>query len=150
MGTYFDIDELCASDTARRRGLDNTPSAAEEANLQALIDNVLDPARARYGAYIRVNSGYRSAALNAAVGGAANSQHRRGEAADITGGSIAKNKRIFEVIARYCPFDSLIWEKGGQWVHVSYKTYGNRGQILSYDGAGYTDITSRWADVVLA
>lgn len=75
MGSYFTVDELCHSVKASLLGIDNTPSEAVKRNLQALIDNVLDPLRRAYGKPIIVNSGYRCTALNLAVGGVPNSQH---------------------------------------------------------------------------
>lgn len=118
--SYFTIDELCASDTAAKFGILNSPSAEIKANLQALIDKVLDPARREYGSYIIVNSGYRSPELNKKVGGAATSQHLTGEAADLTTGNLTNNKKLFDIIKKQSNFDQLIWENGGAWVHVSY------------------------------
>lgn len=149
--SYFTIDELCASDTARRRGIDNTAPADVAVRLQALIDNVLDPARRALGSYIRVNSGYRCPALNAAVGGVANSQHLTGEAADITAGSTAKDNELFAILVGMGNFDQLIWEKpkNSRWIHVSYKASGlNRGQILAYNGTSYTNITNNWQSYI--
>ena len=69
MGKYFSIEELCKSDTATEKGIDNTPSSEVVEKLNMLIDNVLDPLREAYGKPIYVNSGYRCPALNKAVGG---------------------------------------------------------------------------------
>ena len=80
---YFTIKELCRSTTADRKGIDNRCGSDIEANLTALVDNVLDPLREWYGKPIVVNSGYRCPALNKAVGGATTSQHMSGQAADI-------------------------------------------------------------------
>lgn len=149
--SFFTIDELCQSDTAKRYNIDNSPTPEAKENLQALIDNVLNPARKAYGSYIKVNSGYRCSKLNEKVGGASSSQHTKGEAADITGGSIANNKEIFSIIARHGVYDQLIWEKGGQWVHVSYKRSGNnRLAMLDYNGSSYKNINNNWQNVVLA
>ena len=145
--SFFSIRELCASDTARRYNIDNTPTPEVTTRLQALIDNVLDPARKEYGSYIYVNSGYRSPRLNAAVGGATHSQHLKGEAADITTKSAEKDKQLFAIIVRQNNFDQLIWEKpkNSRWIHVSYKANGgNRHQILAYNGSSYTNITNNW------
>ncbi|WP_300828722.1 D-Ala-D-Ala carboxypeptidase family metallohydrolase [uncultured Rikenella sp.] len=137
--TYFTIEELCASDTARRRGIDNTPDAAKRQKLQTLIEQLLDPIRAAWGAPIVVNSGYRSPKLNAAVGGVSTSQHLRGEAADISVGTPAENKRLFDRIVSLrdegrIAFDQLIWEKGSsagpEWIHISYRPGANRNQTL--------------------
>lgn len=150
--SFFTIDELCQSDTAERYNIDNTPTPEAKENLQALIDNVLNPARKAYGSYIKVNSGYRCSKLNEKVGGASSSQHTKGEAADITGGSIANNKEIFSIIARHGVYDQLIWEKGGQWVHVSYKRSGNNrlAMLETKDGSSYKNINNNWQNVVLA
>lgn len=134
---YFTIDELCKSSTAAQRGIDNTPGAAERRNLTALVEHVLDPLRERWGAPITVTSGYRSPKLNAAVGGAKTSQHLLGQAADLSAGSKAKNKDLFNLLrASGLPFDQLIDEKGYQWVHVSYGPR-NRREVLRYDGRRY-------------
>ena len=132
---YFTIDELCASDTAERKKIDNTPNADARLRMQRLIEQLLDPIRASWGAPITVNSGYRSPALNRAVGGVATSQHVKGEAADITVGSTADNKRLFDKIvelqkAGRIAFDQLIDESNYAWVHVSYRSGKNRNQIL--------------------
>lgn len=127
---YFSIDELSHSSTAKRLGIDNTPPPEATAALERLIKNVLDPARAIYGRPIVVNSGYRSPELNKAVRGAANSQHVPGEAADITAGSPAENRRLFAIIRQLGDFDQLIDENNFTWIHVSYKPSGNRRQIL--------------------
>ncbi len=128
---YFTIDELCHSDEAERRKIQNVPSASVRMNLEALTDNVLDPLREAIGKPITVNSGYRSTLLNDIVGGSANSQHTRGEAADITAGGREENRRLFEYIRTHLPYDQLIDEKNYQWIHVSYKREGtNRKQIL--------------------
>jgi uncharacterized protein YcbK (DUF882 family) len=125
---YFTLKELTRTDT----GLSNTPGSTEVANLTNLVDKVLDPLRAAYGKPIRVNSGYRSMGVNDAVKGAATSQHVKGEAADITAGSPAENRRLFEMLANggYV-FDQLIDEERYTWIHVSLKRNGvNRRQIL--------------------
>ena len=100
------------------------PPSAEQ-NLQALVDHVLDPARERLGMPITVNSGYRCPAHNKAVGGVKNSQHLKGEAADIT---CADNKRLAEIIEQLGNYDQLIVYP--TFLHVSYKRQGvNRESI---------------------
>jgi uncharacterized protein YcbK (DUF882 family) len=125
---YFTLKELTRTST----GKPNVPGSAETANLTNLVEKVLDPLRGAYGKPIRVNSGYRSMAVNMDVGGASTSQHLKGEAADITAGSPAENRRLFEMLANGgYPFDQLIDEKKYSWVHVSLKRTGvNRKQIL--------------------
>ena len=129
MGKYFTIDELCRSGTADRLGIKNVPSADVKERLEELINELLDPVREAWGKPIRVNSGYRCPQLNKAVGGVANSQHLKGEAADITTGSTWENKALFELIRKNYEFDQLIDESRFTWVHVSY-VKKNRRQVL--------------------
>ena len=128
---HFSIEELCRSGVAARMGIDNTPNEEVRERLGELVDNVLDPLREWYGRPIMVNSGYRCEELNEAVGGVGNSQHLSGEAADIDTGNIVENRKLFDHIAVNLTFDQLIWENGGAWVHVSYKSDGNRMQVFS-------------------
>lgn len=132
---YFTIDELCESETAERKQIANVPNADTRLRMQRLIEQLLDPIRAAWGAPITVNSGYRSPALNRAVGGVSSSQHVKGEAADITVGSTADNKRLFDKIvelqnAGRIAFDQLIDESNYAWVHISYRAGNNRNQVL--------------------
>lgn len=118
---YFTIEELTRSTTARLRGIDNTPSQQVIDNLNALVDNVLDPLREAWGKPLHVNSGYRCRALNKAVGGVPASQHMRGEAADITAGSKDANRELYSLLRQLnLPVDQAINEKDFSWIHVSY------------------------------
>lgn len=129
---YFTLNELTASSTAKRKGIDNTPDATVKANLTALVANILDPLREAYGKPIVVSSGYRSPKLNRAVGGAAKSQHVTGQAADIhtLSDTPADNKKLFDLILKLkLPFDQLINEYNFNWVHVSFSPR-NRRQVL--------------------
>lgn len=134
---YFTIEELTRSDTAEEHGIDNTPTKEAREKLVLLVDNVLDPLREMYGNPITVNSGYRGPVLNSCIGGAKTSQHCKGEAADITGGNKEANKRLFELIREKLPFDQLINEYDYSWVHVSYKSSGNRKEVLRCVGGKY-------------
>lgn len=128
---YFTLGELTRSETADRLGIRNTCTKEEASNLMELVAKVLDPLREAYGKPIAVNSGYRCAKLNKAVGGKPTSQHVRGEAADITAGSREENRKLMEIIRGNLEYDQLIDEKDGSWVHVSYKRVGrNRKQFL--------------------
>ena len=128
---HFTIKELTNSSTAKSKGIDNTPTREVVGNLTVLVDKVLDPLREAYGKPIKVNSGYRCPKLNKAVGGSATSQHVLGQAADITGGSKAENKKLFDLLRSLkLHFDQLILENGGVWVHVSCGPR-NRRQVLS-------------------
>lgn len=120
---YFSIQELSRSVTAKRKGIDNTPSPTVVANLRLLIEKILDPLREAWGQPIVVDSGYRCPKLNKAVKGAANSQHLLGQAADIRTlkDTPAENKKLFELVQRLkLPYDQLIDEYGYNWIHVSY------------------------------
>ncbi len=131
MGKYFTIDELSRSQVASSRGIDNAPQGEIKDSLEVMIDRLLDPVREAWGAPITVNSGYRSLKLNSAVGGVATSQHTKGQAVDITAGSPAKNKQLFDlIISKGLDFDQLIDERDYTWLHLSYKASGCRNQIL--------------------
>lgn len=118
---HFTINELTRSATAQRLGIDNTPPAEALAHLEALVEHVLDPLREAWGGPLHVNSGYRCRALNKAVGGAAGSQHMRGEAADITVGSRLDNARLYRLLQQLdLPVDQAINERDFAWIHVSY------------------------------
>lgn len=132
---HFTIEELCASDTAKRRNIANNPTSDVRDNLTALVDKLLDPIREAWGGPITVNSGYRCPALNKAVGGVATSQHQKGEAADITVGDPARNRMLFDKItdmqrAGLIQFDQLIDESHYAWVHISFRAGANRNQVL--------------------
>ncbi len=127
---YFTIKELCKSSTATAKGIDNSPNSEIVKHLEQLIDNILDPLREQYGKPIIVSSGYRCPALNKALGGSKTSQHMLGLAADITVGTPAKNKELFDLIQKTdLPFDQLIDEKKFSWIHISFSK-NPRKQIL--------------------
>jgi hypothetical protein len=123
----FTLKELTVTNT----GLPNNPGKHEIENLIELTKNVLQPLRDIYGYPIHVNSGFRCKAVNQKVGGEPTSQHTTGEAADI---SCENNARLFHIIREKLVFDQLIWEYGNDnqpaWVHVSYKSQGNRSEVL--------------------
>lgn len=136
---YFTINELCKSSEATKKGIVNVPSAEERANLEALIANVLDPLREAWGKPIIVNSGFRCERLNKAVGGAAGSQHKTGEAADIEAVTRdpADNRMLFELVLKLgLPFDQMINEFGYDWVHISFSRSRRRGQVLEAKKSG--------------
>ena len=131
----FTLEELCYSATAKARGIKNQPGTQEIVNLCALTNRILQPLRNIYGGEVKIGSGYRCPALNVAVGGVSNSQHMKGEAADLCiDGDINKGKRWIEIIRALGKFDQLILEhnaKGSYWVHVSYRADGkNRKQYI--------------------
>ena len=133
---YFSIRELTRSATAARLGIDNTPDDGIVKNLTKLVNTVLDPLREAYGKPIVVTSGYRSAALNRAVGGSRTSQHVYGQAADIKSLSDdpRENKKIFDIASRLIKegkitVGQLIDEYAYDWVHISTPG-GHTNQIL--------------------
>lgn len=132
----FSYDEMVYSATAERLKLDNTPNEKEKANLVRLVLEILQPIRDKWGRPIVVTSGFRSEAVNKAVGGARNSQHRLGEAADIKIGSKSQNKALFNFILDMVnkgeiKVGQLIDEYGYSWVHVSLPRQGKpNNQVL--------------------
>lgn len=128
---YFTLKEMINSNTAKSKGIDNTPTWSVVLNLLELVQNVLDPIREAYKKPITVNSGYRCIELNRAVGSKDNSQHTLGLAADITVGSKEANKQLFEFIqSNIDTWDQLIDEHDYQWIHISYNKNNNRKQVL--------------------
>ena len=133
---YFTMEELLHSGRAQVLKIRNKAATwarqkEVEENLEALVDNVLDPLRDMYGHAIMVTSGFRSKQVNESVGGAKNSQHMKGEAADITAGDPELNRKVFDLIYQFLPYDQLIDEEHYSWIHVSYRADGkNRGQVL--------------------
>ena len=128
---YFTISELSKSSIAKAFGIDNTPNPEAVDNMELLIDNLLDPIREAWGKPIYVNSGYRCEELNNIVKGAKKSQHKSGQAADITTNSIDGNRQLFDLIKTGgFVFDQLIDEANYAWVHISYNHRKNRRQIL--------------------
>ena len=126
------LDEATKSATAIKNGISNKPSGEHLSNLIQIATKIFQPVRDHFQKPIVVSSGYRSKALNDLIGGASGSQHSKGEALDLDGS--VENAYIFEFIKNNLEFDQLIWEFGDDenpdWVHVSYKTENNRGEIL--------------------
>lgn len=127
---YFTIEELTRSTTSAAKGINNTPIPEIKANLERLVEKVLDPLREKYGKPITVNSGYRCLELNKAVGGSKTSEHVKGFAADITTGSKQENEKIFNIIRDNFAWTQLINERDFSWVHVSYDPSNLKKQIL--------------------
>ena len=122
---HFTLEELYRSKTAEKFGINNKPSAQQQINLTYLAEHILEPLRVAMGEPIPIGSGFRCQQLNKAVGGVYNSQHMKGQAADLRiDGDIKKGRKWFEYIKKNLPFDQLIWEKnpktGSCWVHVSF------------------------------
>lgn len=135
LSEHFTYAELTRSTTAVRKGISNAPSKEHTSNLMELCAEVLEPLRKLYGKPIRISSGYRSPALNKAVGGSAASHHCEGMAVDIDQGNPAANMAIFNLLKAYGTFTQLIFEhgtleSGPDWVHVSYDKNDLKRQIL--------------------
>jgi len=126
----FTLDEFTQSATAKINKIENKPTPKQVEALRTLCDNILQPARNFIG-QITILSGFRSVALNAKLKGAKNSQHTRGEAADIDS---RDNARLFSYLQGRQNFDQLIWEFGDEnqpgWIHVSVKESENRKEVL--------------------
>jgi hypothetical protein len=130
---HISLKEATYSSTGEAKKIDNSPTAEHLVSMKLLAEKVFEPIREWYGKPIKINSFYRSKALNMAIPGSSlTSQHSKGEAMDID--TAADNKQLFEYIKANLTFDQLIWEFGTvenpDWVHVSYKATGNRKQIL--------------------
>ncbi len=131
LSPHFTLDEMTRSATAVRRGIDNTAPPPVIAALRLLCAEVLEPVRAHYGRPVIVTSGYRSPALNRAIGGSASSQHSLGEAADFTVAGIS-NIAVCRWIEKNLRFDQLIYEFGeAGWVHASFSARRARNQTLT-------------------
>lgn len=127
LSEHFDLSEFTFSSTAIRKGIDNTPDEKVIENLKALCIHVLEPIRAKLGKPIRITSGYRSKALNKAIGGSKTSQHIEGKAVDfyVEGATI---EDLFQFCLKF-EYDQLIQEFNS-WIHISWNGFDNRNQAL--------------------
>jgi zinc D-Ala-D-Ala carboxypeptidase len=125
----FSLQEFTKSHKAETMGIHNEPNEQELQNLKMLCKYVLQPLRDAIKRPMIITSGYRSAALNQAIGGARGSQHTLGQAADFITANLSE---AFSHIRRNLIFDQVIWENHpkGAWIHVSYKHGSNRQQAL--------------------
>ena len=117
--------EAIHSNTAKRRGIDNTPNPAQVETMKVTAEKIFEPLRKWVGGPIKVNSFFRSADLNEAIGGSKTSQHCKGQAIDIDDVFGHKtNAEMYAWIKENLNFDQMIWEFGTDmnpnWVHVSY------------------------------
>ena len=127
---HISIEEATLSPTALRLGIDNTPNEDVLVNMKLVAERCFEPIREWYGKPIKVNSFYRCEALNSAVKGSATSQHVQGKAIDISTGTKAGNKLIYDWAKENLIFDQLINEYDYSWVHISYNKNNNRNQTL--------------------
>lgn len=134
LSEHFTLAEMVRSGVAMKLNIDNTPTADDVERLRRLCVNVLEPLRRRFGV-IRISSGFRSKRLNQAVGGVVNSQHLRGEAADIHVSNAEVGTKMFRFLRDETDFDQLLFEhrmrNGCRWLHVSYRSpTENRHQAI--------------------
>ena len=135
LSNNFSLKELTASQTAERKGIDNTPSAEHQENLRSLCTHVLQPIRDHFSRVVSVSSGYRSPELCVVIGSKTTSQHAKGEAADFEIFGVS-NKELADYINETLDYDQLIleyWKESDPnsgWVHCSYSENNNRKQYL--------------------
>ena len=131
----FSLKELTASQTAERKGIENTPSTEHQDNLKSLCTSILQPIRDHFNRVVSVSSGYRSVDLCVAIGSSTGSQHAKGEAADFEIFGVS-NKELADYINENLDYDQLIleyWKESDPnsgWVHCSYTNGSNRKQYL--------------------
>jgi len=131
----FSLVELTKSQTAERKGIDNTPSTEHQENLKSLCEMVLQPVRDHFSRVVTISSGYRSEELCLAIGSKTTSQHAKGEAADFEIYGLS-NKELADYINENLDYDQLIleyWKESDPnsgWVHCSFSLNGNRKQYL--------------------
>lgn len=125
---HFTLAEFTDSPTALRKGISNLPSDHAIANLQRVAET-LEQVRALFGKPLVISSGYRSPALNAAVGGAASSAHLSGLAADFTVPGMTPSDTAKAIVAAGIEFDQLIYE--GTWVHIGLSAGKPRNEVLT-------------------
>ena len=132
----FSLNELTKSQTAERKGIDNTPSAEHQENLKSLCEMILQPIRDHFGQVVSVSSGYRSPELCVAIGSSTQSQHAKGQASDFEIFGVS-NKELADYIDQNLDYDQLIleyWkgedEPNSGWVHCSYTNGSNRKQYM--------------------
>jgi zinc D-Ala-D-Ala carboxypeptidase len=136
LSKHVSLKEGVYSITAKRLGLDNTPTDGHLANMELICEKIFEPLRKAANGPIKINSFYRGPELNKAIGGSKTSQHCHGQAMDIddTYGYMS-NADMFKFIKNNLDFDQMIWEFGNDdnpdWVHVSYVSEGaNRKRCL--------------------
>ena len=136
LSNNFSLSELTKSQTAERKGIDNTPSAEHQENLKRLCESILQRIRDHFGQVVSVSSGYRSPELCVAIGSSTQSQHAKGQASDFEIFGVS-NKELADYIDQNLDYDQLIleyWkgedEPNSGWVHCSYTNGNNRKQYL--------------------
>ena len=131
----FSLLELTKSQTAERKGINNTPSPEHQENLKLLCTAILQPVRDHFSRVVTISSGYRSPELCTAIGSKITSQHAKGQAADFEIFGVS-NKALADYIDSELHYDQLILEYWNEsdpnsgWVHCSFSEGNNRKQYL--------------------
>ncbi len=123
LSSNFTLDEMTASQTAARRGLNNTPTALVEEELERLVLTILQPLRDKIGRPLVISSGYRSPSVNSSVGGSRESAHVFGRAADISVPGMPTQELARFIVGLSLPFDQLINEFDS-WIHIAIPMQG--------------------------
>ena len=144
LSNNFSLKELTSSQTAERKGINNTPSAEHQENLKSLCTHVLQPVRDHFNRVVSVSSGYRSPELCVEIGSKITSQHAKGQAADFEIYGLS-NQELANYIKENLDYDQLILEywtpesPNNGWVHCSFNSEGNRKEYLrAYKNEGKT------------
>ena len=145
--TNFSLAELTASQVAARKGIPNNPTAGQIENLKKLCESILQPIRNHYDAPVIISSGFRTPELCILINSSINSQHAKGQAADLQVIGV-DNKALATYIKENLDFDQLILEfykesegPHSGWVHVSYVGKENRKESLTATRAENTGKT---------
>lgn len=135
----FTLGEFIASDTARKKGIDNTPTLADIYHMQELCTYLLQPIRDAWGKPIKVKSGFRCLKLNRAVGGSPTSVHTRGWAADIKPAS-GSYKEFEEFVINFLKNSDLGWDQAiretsgnSKWLHIGYKNSAGKQRKMIFN-----------------
>ena len=140
LSEHFTLEEMTASETARKMRIDNTPPDSAIKNLKILCTQILEPARQRFGHPLTITSGFRCVKLNRIVGGQPNSYHLKGMAADIRISDFQSAKRLAELLNEQQLCDLVLVEcsraecsrAGGQWLHVQFSRNPRHKINLTY------------------
>lgn len=133
LSPHFTLEEFTNSSTAKRLGIKNEPNEEQILNLTALCNNTLQPVRDAQGKPIFISSGYRCPELNKAVGGSPNSQHMKGEAADIRVEDAKDAIEKLYIIMEHGIYDQLLLEikkNGNMWIHISCRRDVNKNSQI--------------------
>jgi zinc D-Ala-D-Ala carboxypeptidase len=146
LSTHFSLKELTGSQTAERKGINNTPDDSEIENLKLVCENILEPVREHYGIPFTPSSGFRSFELNKAIGSSSKSQHITGQAVDFEIPGVP-NMEVALWIKERLDYDQLILEfykekvPDSGWVHCSYVGQENRKESKRFDGRKWSPLS---------